>query len=71
MLACLNTVAFKTKQNKMAHDFFRARCPSTWQHRGQKKKIRAFEFMSRLLCLIIIKNITGAFSFQFVHAKGA
>ena len=38
---------------------------------AQKKEIRAFEFMSRLLCLIMIKDITGAFSFQFVHAKGA
>ena len=38
---------------------------------AKKKEIRAFEFMSRLLCLIMLKDITGAFSFQFVHAKGA
>ena len=31
-------IRWLSKQNKMAHDFFRARCPSTWQHRGQKKK---------------------------------
>ena len=37
----------------------------------RKSEIRAFEFMSRLLCLIMLKDITGAFSFQFVHAKGA